>query len=76
MSADQPEVPVVQVVRGAPDDDELVALVAVLRARSRAAAAGPGTTETTTGNGWADYWRTIGAAPAPGPGTWTAVARR
>jgi len=65
-----------QVVRGQPDDDELVALVAALRARARAAAATPATTQAVTGNGWADYWRAIGAAPAPGPGTWTAVARR
>ncbi|HEY8720606.1 acyl-CoA carboxylase epsilon subunit [Pengzhenrongella sp.] len=64
----------VQVVRGAPDDDELAALVAGL-----AAAAGGGATDAAPApalSAWTDRSRALrhGAGPhtpaAPGPDTW------
>ncbi|WP_149259079.1 acyl-CoA carboxylase subunit epsilon [Actinomadura sp. K4S16] len=70
--------PFLRVVRGDPSPEELAALVAVLTARARAAAAsraaaGPGAPPSR----WADRSRLVraplGGAPRPrGPGAWRA----
>ncbi|UNX55696.1 acyl-CoA carboxylase subunit epsilon [Georgenia sp. TF02-10] len=68
-------VPAVQVVRGAPDEVELAALVAGIvahrAANGRSADAGRQPTSA-----WGDRARQLGAIPAPGPAAWLWSARR
>jgi acyl-CoA carboxylase epsilon subunit len=64
--------PVIRVVRGNPNDEELVAVLTVL-----AAAAQPPTKPAQpkpSDNGWAAYWRSVGTPLRPGPGVWRASA--
>ena len=64
--------PVLHVVKGAPTDEELAALLAVLAATGGA--------ETSTDQqrpsmtGWAAYWRLVRAPLTPGPGSWRGSA--
>jgi len=64
--------PVFSVVRGHPDDDELAALVAVLR---MCGSADPEDAVVTQESGWSAYWRAVRAPLAPGPGAWRASLR-
>jgi hypothetical protein len=64
----------VRVVRGAPDEVELAALVAgLLAAASSLAANEPAVPEQPP---WTDHARRLGAQQLPGPGTWRWSARR
>ncbi|AEI12996.1 acyl-CoA carboxylase subunit epsilon [Cellulomonas gilvus] len=67
MNADSP----FQVVRGAPDDVELAALIAGIIA-SGAGAVAPADDPRRAGSAWADRRRQLRPAPAPsaGPDTW------
>ena len=58
-----------QVVRGAPDDGELAALVAGLMAAATSAPAGP---STSSSSAWSDRRRQLRpvASPPPGPDSW------
>ena len=56
-----------RVVRGAPADDELAALTAVL---SAAAAAGDGAPEPRPRDRWSDPAARMRATLTPGPGAW------
>ncbi|HET9871198.1 MAG TPA: acyl-CoA carboxylase subunit epsilon [Propionibacteriaceae bacterium] len=69
---DQPARPSFSVVKGSPTDEELAALVAVLRAAS-AAAPEPGTPRGDFG--WSAYWRSLRVPLQPGPGVWRASGR-
>jgi hypothetical protein len=68
------EVPVLRVVRGAPDADELAALVAVVAAAGSAAAAAR-TRPTVRGGGWAAHDRTV-RGPLPSGGWRTSTSPR
>jgi Acyl-CoA carboxylase epsilon subunit len=57
---------VLRVEKGDPTDDELAALVAAVSALAETRQA----QSEDRPSGWAAYWRSIGAAPAPGPATW------
>ena len=59
------ETPYLRVVRGEPTAEELAALVAVLAARSAAAAPAP-----RPRSAWADPARRLGLTARPGPGGW------
>jgi hypothetical protein len=59
------ETPCLRVVRGEPTAEELAALVAVLSARSVAAAPAAGPRSA-----WADPARRLGLTDRPGPGAW------
>ena len=59
------ETPYLRVVRGEPTAEELAALVAVLSARSVAAAPAAGPRSA-----WADPARRLGLTARPGPGAW------
>ena len=74
MTADATEVgsePLFTVVKGAPTDEELAALLVVLAARP--AAARPA---RSGGSGWSAYWRSVGVALPPGPDAWRMSSRR
>lgn len=60
-----------RVVRGAPDDSDIAALVAVLASRPAGVTGRP----VPRPDGWAAHWRRVGAPPAPGPGAWRLSAR-
>jgi hypothetical protein len=62
--------PLLRVVRGDPTPDELAALVAVLAARQRAAAAPE--VDTRPRSQWRNRGRNIRPAIGPGPGAWRA----
>jgi len=66
--------PLFTVVRGAPTEEELAALVAVLTSRAAVVAASD-PAPAGRPSGWADRTRALGAAPSPGPGAWVASAR-
>jgi hypothetical protein len=59
------ETPYLRVVRGEPTADDLAALVAVLAARSGAAASPP-----RVRSAWADPARRLGVTHRAGPGAW------
>jgi hypothetical protein len=63
--------PLFSVVKGAPTDEELAALLVVLA--SRPAATRP---TTSTGSGWSAYWRSVGVGLPPGPDAWRMSSRR
>jgi len=63
--------PILQVVKGDPTPEELAALVAVIAARSTAAAV---PVETGRASNWATYWRNARQPFHPGPGRWRASA--
>jgi hypothetical protein len=63
--------PLFSVVKGAPTDEELAALVVVLS--SRPPAAKPA---RSTGSGWSAYSRSVGVALPPGPDAWRRSSRR
>jgi len=74
--AGRAEPPVITVLSGHPDTDEVAALVTVLSALSAA----PRRRDVTpppggSPNGWAAHWRRVGARPAPGPDTWVWTGR-
>ncbi|TCC46076.1 acyl-CoA carboxylase subunit epsilon [Kribbella capetownensis] len=60
-----------EVVRGNPTPEELAALVAVIAARSTAAAV---PAEPGRASDWAAYWRHARRPLHPGPGRWRASA--
>lgn len=66
-----PPRPLLQVVRGEPTPEELAALVAVVAARS-AAAASAGTPERPRPAGWASKRPALRRAVHVGPGEWAA----
>ena len=66
----EPEV-AFSVVKGAPTDEEVAALVTVLTLAGRSAE--PAT--ETRPSGWAAYWRTVRAPIIPGPDAWRMSAR-
>jgi hypothetical protein len=63
--------PTLQVVKGNPSEDELAAVLMVLKART----AGSATAVKDAGNGWSAYWRAVRAPLRPGPGGWRASGR-
>jgi acyl-CoA carboxylase epsilon subunit len=65
------EEPVFSVVKGAPTDEELAALVAVLTLTDRRSEPEP----ATRPSGWSAYWRTVKAPILPGPDAWRMSAR-
>jgi hypothetical protein len=67
MSDERPR-PVLRIVRGAPNEEELAALVAVLSAR---AAARPAPAPTPT-SAWRDRAALLRRPLHPGPGAWRA----
>ena len=67
----QPETPLFQVVKGSPTDEELAAVVAVLKLRFGAAAAAQDPRES----GWSAYWRSVRAPVQPGPEAWRMSGR-
>lgn len=56
--------PILRVHRGAPDDEELAALVAALTVLAAGSGAGPGAVAEVPG------WHSRGAALPPRPGAW------
>ena len=54
------------VVKGHPTDEELAALVTVLRLSSRR----PEPEPATRPSGWSAYWRTVRAPISPGANAW------
>ena len=68
--SEQPDRPLLRVVRGEPTDEELAALVAVVAARAAAAAgADDGVAPRSL---WRNRSRNIRPAIGPGPGAWRA----
>ncbi|HEX8487384.1 MAG TPA: acyl-CoA carboxylase epsilon subunit [Propionibacteriaceae bacterium] len=72
--------PLLEVVRGHPDEAELAAVLAVLLAGSgqspaEEAAGAAGAAAPAPGSGWSAYWRAVRAPLAPGPGAWRASGR-
>ena len=63
--------PEFQVVKGNPSEDELAALLTVLKARIGAS----GRPSKASDNGWSAYWRAMRAPLRPGPGGWRASGR-
>ena len=73
MTSDQePQRPILRVVRGEPDDAELAALIAVVSARASA----PATAEEPVPNAWNDRTRLVRRELPHGPGAWRASAWR
>ena len=62
----------VRVIKGDPTEEELAALLMVLRGRASSAEA---LADTTANNGWSAYWRSLRAPIRPGPGVWRAAGR-
>lgn len=72
----EPEVPVVEVIRGSLSDEELGALVAVLAVATR-----PGPTPYVPEDrpavfGWRSYWRAVREPFMPGHAAWQGSLRR
>jgi hypothetical protein len=63
----------VRVIKGNPTEEELAALLMVLRGRASNAEVPPDTPPAD--NGWSAYWRSVRAPIRPGPGVWRASAR-
>ena len=63
----------VRVIKGNPTEEELAALLMVLRGRGSNAEAPSDTPRTD--NGWSAYWRSVRAPIRPGPGVWRASGR-
>jgi Acyl-CoA carboxylase epsilon subunit len=63
--------PALEVVKGNPSEDELAALLMVLKARAGASTTAPKPAD----NGWSAYWRAMRAPLHPGPGGWRASGR-
>ena len=61
-----------RVIKGNPTEEELAALLMVLRGRASTTEAPP---DPPIDNGWAAYWRSVGAPIRPGPGVWRASGR-
>ena len=61
----------IRIVRGAPTEEELAALVAVLAAAAAGREAAPA--PSTAASGWADHSRYVRAAVAPSPNGWRAA---
>ena len=70
---DEPDPPLVRVLRGSPTDEELAALVAVVAARA-AAAPSAVDSERVRRSAWSDRARAVRPAHRPGPGAWRASA--
>jgi len=66
------QAPVLRVVRGAPDDDELAALVTVVAALADRSPAAPPPVHSQ----WRNRARNIRPPIGPGPGSWRASALR
>jgi hypothetical protein len=66
VTSQQPPEPVLRVEKGDPTDEELAALIAAVSAKLESIRAQP---EGRPSN-WAAYWRSVGAAPTPGPSAW------
>jgi hypothetical protein len=66
------EQPFLQIVRGEPTAEEITALIAVLRARARAA--GGAGRAAKRPSAWADRSRLVRRPLAPGPGAWRSSA--
>jgi hypothetical protein len=62
----------VRVIKGNPTEEELAALLMVLRGRASTAEA---PADPPIDNGWAAYWRSVRAPIRPGPGVWRASGR-
>ena len=60
------------VVRGAPTDEEVAALVVALAGLSRPAPRSP---TPVNSDGWSAYWRSVRMPLHPGPGAWRGAAR-
>jgi hypothetical protein len=71
VSDDEPQRPVLRVVRGEPSAEELAALVAVLSAR----AAGGAAAEQPRRTAWNHPARLVRAPVSPGHGGWRASSR-
>ena len=68
--------PLLEVVRGHPDEAELAAVLAVLLTSGSPSPAGAvGVADPGAGSGWSAYWRAMRAPLAPGPGAWRASGR-
>ncbi|RJK95314.1 acyl-CoA carboxylase epsilon subunit [Vallicoccus soli] len=74
MTAPDAAPPVLTVVRGAPSDDEVAALVAALAARPAPAPAAPRPRGPRPG-GWSDPARALRAPLRAAPGGWVGSAR-
>jgi hypothetical protein len=71
VSPDEPQAPLLRVVRGDPTPEELAALVAVVSART--AQTGPGVARAGRRRSeWGAHYRKLTASPGPGPGAWRA----
>ena len=68
MTEEQPEAPVLRVVKGEPSDEELAALVAVVVART--ANAGRPDEKTQGRSAWGDPARAVRPVLSPGPDGW------
>jgi hypothetical protein len=64
--------PTFEVIKGNPSEDELAALLTVLKARAGVSTTTP---PKEADNGWSAYWRTMRAPLRPGPGGWRASGR-
>lgn len=65
----------VHILRGHPTDEELAALVTVIRAKVAAAPATSAAATAPRPSRWATYWRAAGAVPPPGTGAWRSSIR-
>jgi hypothetical protein len=71
VSPDEPQAPLLRVVRGAPTPEELAALLAVVSART--AQTGPGVARTRRRRSeWGAHYRRLAPGPGHGPGAWRA----
>ncbi len=64
--------PAFEVVKGNPSDDELAAVLMVLKTRAGASTKAAKEAD----NGWSAYWRAVRAPLRPGPGGWRASSRQ
>lgn len=65
----------VQVTRGNPDDIELAAVIAVIAARTRAAATPRAEVDSRVAGGWNSYWRTVRREMRVGREAWRTTYR-
>ncbi len=61
-----------EVLRGAPDEEELVAAVVVLAAELAEPAPARPNTDRPTAGGWNSYWRKVRQPFVHGPEAWSA----
>jgi Acyl-CoA carboxylase epsilon subunit len=71
MDAEEPQRPVLRVVRGEPTPEELAALIAVVAARAAAGSAEPPAEPKSV---WRDRSRYVRTTLPHGPGAWRASA--